>query len=134
MPIETNWDIAAPDQAADTIILTYTGRWTWMDMHTHNQEMMLPLMRSVSHTVHIIADFRTSATLPGGDGFRFARSILRSYPPNWGILVGVTSNLLIRSMISAFRTVQMNDFAPRFYSAETLEQARDIIRKHRSVG
>src|SRR4051794_6074286 len=99
MKLQVEWD-----NAEKTIIrITYTERWTWSDFYEANMEAV-EMMKSVAHTVHFLADFRQSRSLPIGGAITHARSALTALPDNWGLLVIVSTSLLIQRLVSIFRT------------------------------
>ena len=61
MKLQVEWD-----NAEKTIIrITYTEKWTWSDFYAANTEAVA-MMKTVQHTVHFLADFRQSRSLPLG--------------------------------------------------------------------
>ncbi|MBI1257227.1 MAG: hypothetical protein GC204_07125 [Chloroflexi bacterium] len=99
MNLQVEWD--NPEK---TIIrITYTERWTWSDFYEANAAA-IAMMNSVPHTVHFLADFRQSRSLPLGGAITHARSALSNMPDNWGLLVIVSTSTLIQRMVTIFQT------------------------------
>lgn len=132
MPINVQWE----DEQKQIIRQTFDGAWTWQQfIHACiDDDGNAGLMRSVTHTVHIVADFTRSGPIPFGGAMSQARSVMRYYPDNWGTLIVVTQNTFIRSLVSAYHRAYMKGVGAKTFSATTVEDARVQIaaweRKH----
>jgi len=125
MPITVQWE----DDDRRIIRQTFTGNWTWKEfIHAcTSDEGNAGLMRSVSHTVHVISDFTQSGPIPLGGAISQSRSVMRHYPPNWGTLTVVTTNPFVRTLVNAFRSTYPSSFGARTFAAATIDEAHALI-------
>jgi hypothetical protein len=66
----------------------YDGKWNWQDFYASFKHEVMPMMSSVPHTVHLLADVSTSASIPAGNLFH-TRNVLNQLPPNWGLAIAL---------------------------------------------
>jgi len=127
MQLQVEWD--NPEK---TIIrITYTEKWTWSDFYEANT-VAVEMMKNVDHTVHFLADFRQSRSLPIGGAITHARSALAALPENWGILVIVSTSVLIQRLVSIFRTAFTGRMSTKTYSVTSIEEAYRVIAQQDS--
>ena len=108
------------DNPEKTIIrITYPEKWTWSDFYEANTAAVA-LMKTVEHPVHFLADFRQS------------RSALAALPDNWGILVIVSTSVLIQRLVSIFRTAFTGRMSTKTYSVTSIEEAYRVIAEQDS--
>jgi len=127
MKIPVEWD-----NPKKTIIrITYPEKWTWSDFYEANTAAVA-LMKTVEHPVHFLADFRQSRSLPIGGAITHARSALAALPDNWGILVIVSTSVLIQRLVSIFRTAFTGRMSTKTYSVTSIEEAYRVIAEQDS--
>ena len=127
MQLQVEWD--NPEK---TIIrITYTEKWTWSDFYEANT-VAVEMMKNEDHTVHFLADFRQSRSLPIGGAITHARSALAALPDNWGILVIVSTSVLIQRLVSIFRTAFTGRMSIKTYSVTSIEEAYRVIEQQDS--
>ncbi len=117
MNLSIAWD--NPEQTV--IRQTLLDGWTWEALYELNQQTNA-MMRSVDHTVHLMVDFTQTSHLPVG-GLTHAHNIFKNYPPNFGILVVVTHNLLVERMISMFQAV----YSRKVYGVGSFDDAYRLL-------
>lgn len=124
MPITVEWD-----DAEETILRADTsGKWTWEEYHIHLDETF-KLIRSLDYTVHLINVRHADSIQPKGSAIPHITRAFRSMPDNHGITVNVGMNTLGNTMFKLFRTL-FPKVQPRFFMAQTLEEARQMIAEH----
>jgi hypothetical protein len=120
------------DNPEKTIIrITYAEKWTWSDFYEANM-VAVAMMKTVDHTVHFLADFRQSRSLPIGGAITHARAALTALPDNWGILVIVSTSILIQRLVSIFRTAFTGKMSTKTYSVTSIEEAYRVIAQQDS--
>ena len=125
MKLQVDWD--NPEK---TIIrITYTEKWTWNDFYAANMEAVA-MMKTVPQTVHFLADFRQSRSLPLGGAITHARAALTGLPDNWGILVIVSTSVLIQRLVTIFRTAFTTKLGTKTYSVTSIDEAYRLIAQH----
>ncbi|MEO8396381.1 MAG: hypothetical protein ABI700_25535 [Chloroflexota bacterium] len=127
MKLQVEWD--NPEKTI--ILITYTEKWTWSDFYEANT-VAVAMMKTVDHPVHFLADFRQSRSLPIGGAITHARAALNDLPANWGLLVIVSTSILIQRLVSIFRTAFTGKMSTKTYSVTSLEEAYRVIAKHDS--
>lgn len=121
-----NYSIAWDNDDKTVILVTYQPHWTWGDFYDSNMQTVA-LMKSVAHEVHVIADFRPAAAVPLGGAITHAHSAIKTFPPNWGLLVIVTSNMLVTRLVTIFRRTFPYDMGEKTFSVGTIEEAYKLF-------
>ncbi len=126
MSITVEWD--NPEK---TIVrVTFAGRWTWAEFYEFVTKQVQPLIRTVDHTVDVISDFRDSGPLPLGPAITYANNVMKSYPPNAGIMVIVSNSLLIKTLVNVFSSAFKSGIGAKTFAVTSLEEAYHLIRQH----
>ena len=126
MPINVSWH----NEEETIVIQEYVGRWSWEDFYQATTVESATLMKTTNHTVHIFADYSNSQGIPVGGAFTQAYSAMRKYPDNWGILVIVSANRFITTMVDIFKKMFTTDLGAKTFTAATIEEAYDIIANY----
>ena len=125
MAIELRWD----DQAKTIIREDYRGQWTWDNFFAMSAQAN-DMMKSVPHTVDIIANMKDGMMPMSGASMSFTKKVLEALPPNWGIMIIVT-NAFIRVLASVF--VQFDKrLGAKVLTADSLEHAYLLLEEVRS--
>ena len=88
------------------------------------------MIRGVDHGVDLIADFTDGSTPPMGALSQF-KSAYENAPPNAGMVVVVSRNFIIRSLVSMFGALY-HAWGYKIMVADTVEEARHKIAQMRS--
>ena len=127
MSLQVEWD-----NAEKTVIrITYANKWTWSDFYEANRAAVA-LMNTVCHPVHLLADFRQSTCLPIGGAITHASNAISVLPDNWGILVIVTTNVLIQRLVSVFRSAFTGKMGAKTYTVTSLADGYQLIARQES--
>ncbi len=119
------------DNSEKTIVrMTYAGKWTWKDFYDTNMASVA-LAQTVEHRIHVIADFRHSQGIPGGNPLIHARNAMAVMPDNWGILVIVTDNQIIGRLVSIFR-MTFRRLGQKTFLAANMDEAYRLIAQQDS--
>lgn len=129
MPVELTWS----DEQQTIIIQRFYGKWTWNEFYEYNSKHIPKMMRQVDHVVHIVSDYTDGKSLPGGGAITHARNVVNNYPDNWGILVIVSDNMFIRSLVDIFCKIFQASIGKKVHSAKSREEAYDIINSRQDV-
>lgn len=122
MPITTEWF-----NDTQTIALqTFQGDWNLTDFH-QSADRIVELAGGLSHTIHLIVDFRRNTKLPANimTGMRY---VSKRQPDNLGLVVVVGANLFARTMVNMTHHLLPNMRNIRL--ADTLEEAAALIEAH----
>lgn len=129
MAITVNWE----DDEKRIIRQTFEGAWSWQEFIDSCTNGNAALMKTVTHTVHIISDFTPSGPLPlGGGAISQSRNVMKNYPENWGIIVIVSGSMFVRSLVMAFRRAYPRGYGAKTFAASSLDEAHAIIRRFES--
>lgn len=122
MRIEVDWY----DEAKNIIIQRYPADWSW-DEFKHLQDIVPPMMREVSHIVHVVGDFSQHQHIPAGNPILHARNLMNSYPDNFGMLIIVTRPGIIESFVKAFINIFTGSFGSRILIVNRMEDVLPAI-------
>ncbi len=125
MPIQVIWD----DDAHTRIRYDFTGEWNWTDYRAAVQEAY-DLMRSVSHQVDTIANFKASPRLPGG-ALQQVKRALDEAPDNVGELYIAHGSPFVNTITATFGRVYTL-LGQRVFVAKTLDDARAMSETRRA--
>ena len=119
MPIIVEWH-----NAEKTIVLQrYEGRWTWDEFYVACTQDSAGLMKSVTHTVHLFADFSKAEGVPIGGAMLHARNVMQHYPENWGTLTIIGANHFVNLLVDMFKKTFATDLGRRTFTAANYEDA-----------
>jgi hypothetical protein len=107
----------------------FEGRWTIGEIWYSAGEAW-QMMHTVNHTVHAILDLRHGNAYPSGV-LSVSNRIVVHRPTNAGIIILAGPGGFVRMLASAFRKTY-GRLHPNFvfHVTDTLEEAREQIRKH----
>lgn len=120
MPVHIAWD----NEDKTTIRYDYEGKWSWDELYNISNKA-LEMFKSVSHTVNVIHNLTNSTNLPSG-ALSHAQRFTSQNPENWGVSVVVGTSGFINGLLQVFRKVY-RQFGERYFTAATLEQARQLL-------
>lgn len=122
MRIEVEWY----DEAKNIIVQRYPEAWSW-DEFKRLQDIVPPMMREVSHTVHVVGDFSKHQYIPAGNPILHARNLMDSYPENFGMLIIITRTGIIESFVKAFINIFTGSFGSRILIVNSPEEVLKAI-------
>ncbi|MCU0499147.1 MAG: hypothetical protein MUF87_17475 [Anaerolineae bacterium] len=126
MSIKTNWE----NEDKTVILHIYEGEWSWEDYYQAQTVKTKEMMQSVSHTVHIFADFHTTNYIPRGVLISHVQNALKAYPPNWGFLIFVIKSGFLKSLGTKIIALLPTDYKKRVFFANTYKEAHLIIQQN----
>ena len=125
MQIDVEWY----DEAKTIIVQHYPEKWTWDDFK-RLQDIIPPMMREVSHTVHVVGDYSRYQHIPGGNPIVHARNLLNSYPDNFGILIIVTRTGMIETFVKVFMNLFGSSFSNKIHIVHSFDDIPNLIAKY----
>ena len=125
MPITVHWD----DPHQTIVRWDFEGAWTWQDFYQAQAESDA-LITSVEHTVDVVANVARSPSLPRNPLSRY-RQARQSTPRNRGVVVVVGANSFVMSIIQIYNPVFGRKLRDEFLFADTLDDARTLIKQFR---
>ncbi len=123
MPVSIQWD-----NADKTIIYARYERWSWDDFYNAVKESA-NLSLTVEHQVDIIAHL-TDSVIPKGSAFSHSGAALKQNNDKLGLIVVVTSNRFILSLMQASSRI-VPGWQKKYRISSTLENARELIANER---
>lgn len=126
MPIIVEWD--NPEKTV--IRQKYVGKWTWDEFFDACTKQSAGLMKTVPHTVHILADYSESGPLPLGGAVSQARTVTQYYPDNWGLLIIVSGNMFIKTLVNIFAKTYSRGAGAHTAAAATFEDAYKLVANY----
>jgi hypothetical protein len=124
MGISVGWD----NDDKTVIRWTLLDPWDAADFRAAFEQSQT-LMKTVEHTVHILADGRAVTKVPVGSVMSNARMMIAGYPSNLGIHVAVSQNLLIRVIDQAVGRLLPKGVGKGIYAVETLDEAYALFAR-----
>lgn len=121
MPITAEW----LDPDCSIIHQRYDGKWNWQDFYTSFKNDIVPMMRSVTHPVHLLADVSSSAGIPPGNLFH-TRNVLNQLPSNWGLAIVYGGNRFVDVLVHIFKTVNPGGLGGKMETAVTLDDVYQL--------
>ncbi len=119
MPFSIQWD--NPEK---TIIYVRYERWTWDDFY-NAVKASSDLSLTVEHPVDIIAHLADSV-IPQGSAFSHSGAALKQDNQRLGLIVVVTSNRFILSLMQVSSRV-IPGWQNKYRISSTVEKARELI-------
>ncbi len=126
MAIEVVWD----DQLPNLICYRFPARWTWEDYLTASQQESALAQTINNERYDVIGDFLQSPYLPTGSGISLVYSAFKKSRHQRGLVVVVTTQLLIRTMVE-IGTKAYAETRNSFATTNNLKQAYTIIENSR---
>ncbi len=127
MTIKVAWDTVG-----ERIILwTFEGFWTWDEVHgATEQTIAIRKAARMTENIALIFDL-TNASAIRMKELKKAYEALTFNPEGRDMVVVVGRNVFVQTMVDILRQRYL-DLADQFVSAETLNDARRLIRIHRT--
>lgn len=110
------------------ILWTFSDPWTWEDFRVGFDRSYL-LMRSVRHTVHILADARTVTKVPSGNILSSIRMLITRYPANLGLHIGVSQNVMVRVLGETVGRLVPKGVGHGVYTVPTMDEAYRLLER-----
>jgi hypothetical protein len=107
----------------------YDGRWNWQDFYASFKHDIIPMISSVPHTVHLLADVSTSASIPAGNLFH-TRNVLNQLPSNWGLAIVLGGNRFVGVLVQIFKSVNPGGLGGKMEVASTLDEVYQIAAEY----
>jgi hypothetical protein len=126
--VTVKWD----DDKHYVMLISYRKGWTWAD-HTRARADIDAMAASVPHTIDVIADVIGANQLPGGSALNEMTAALHAAPPNIGMIVVVGSSFVMRAVLQTVKTVTFNQVVSHIFLANTVDEARSLIRQRRQA-
>ena len=123
MPVSIEWD-----NADKTIIYARYEHWSWDDFY-NAVKITTDLSLTVNHNVDIIAHLADSI-IPQGSAFSHSGAALKQDNDKLGLIVVVTSNRFILSLMQVSSRI-VPGWQKKYRMSDTLENARELIAQER---
>ncbi|MBA3872268.1 MAG: hypothetical protein H0X30_24255 [Anaerolineae bacterium] len=123
MPFSIQWD-----NVDKTIIYIRYEHWTWDDFY-NAVKASTDLSLTVEHPVDIIAHLADSV-IPQGSAFSHSGAALKQDNKKLGLIVVVTSNRFILSLMQVSSRI-VPGWQNKYRMSSTLEKARELIANER---
>lgn len=126
MGILVNWDSA--EQTA--VRYEFSAAWTWDEFFAALQQDD-EMIASVSHTVHMILDFRQARTVPPNPGAQF-RNVAQQVSDQLGLIIVVGNNMWFESVVQMFVKLFGSSMKgiTGLKTVKTIEEAREIVANY----
>jgi hypothetical protein len=76
---------------------------------------------------HLVADFTESGSLPLGGAVSQARTVTQYYPSNWGLLIIVSGNTFIKTLVNVFARTYARGAGAHTQAASTMADAYKLV-------
>ncbi len=126
MSIAVEWD----DEERTILHYTFESPWTWEEYHAAIARAW-EMAAEVDHPTDTITDMRNSRLLPD-NVFRHVRQSMVEIPESTRTVVIVGAGMLVQALLNILRRVYRNQDG-LFFTAETLEEARELIYSRRET-
>ncbi|MBA3871827.1 MAG: hypothetical protein H0X30_21990 [Anaerolineae bacterium] len=123
MPFSVEWD-----NSDKTIIYVRYERWSWDDFY-NAVKVSTDLSLTVNHQVDIIAHL-VDSIIPQGSAFSHSGAVLKQDNQKLGLIVVVTSNGFILSLMQVSSRI-VPGWKNKYRMSATLEKARELIANER---
>ena len=129
MKITIAWDNAEQS----ILYCAYTGDWV-LEEYLASIDESVSRVRSVDHRVDVVVNVvDRAAQTPPLWGLRMWRYAVINTPPNKGITVVVPGNAGVRAFSAALNRLARPQPSGRILTADTLEEARQLIQSMRNT-
>src|SRR5688572_14525753 len=125
MPVTAAW----LDEAHTIIHQRYEGKWDWQDFYASFKNEVNPMMSSVAHPVHLLADVSDSAAIPAGNLFH-TRNVLSQLPPNWGLAIVYGGSRFVDVLVKIFKSVNPGGLGGKMETAATLDEVYQLTAEY----
>jgi hypothetical protein len=125
MPVTAVW----LDEPRTIIHQRYEGKWTWQDFYASFKNDVNPMMISVPHLVHLVADVSESAAIPAGNLFH-TRNVLSQLPPNWGLAIVLGGSRFVDVLVQIFKSVNPGGLGGKMATASTFDEVYHITAEY----
>jgi hypothetical protein len=128
MPISIDWD----NDEKTIVRVTLGDDWSWERIEVIHP-VILTLLTSVEHTVHILIDYtQTNVMADGGPSHAF--DFLELLPPNAGLVAVVTPNLAIRRVLNALGVMSDSPSSKKIQGVATFDEAYAMFAAYEKPG
>lgn len=127
MPTSVFWD----DHAHTIIRAENSGKWTWDDFH-HVIDQIVGMIASVDHRVDTININLPDSVMPSGSAAPHFQRALRRMPPNTGLNISISENILGRTMFGILSKYLLRNSRQRVVMVATLDDAYRAIAEDRA--
>ncbi|MGQ9889476.1 MAG: hypothetical protein ACUVSX_13440 [Aggregatilineales bacterium] len=128
MAVTVNWD----SELERVVLYRFDGQWSWGDfLRAFARELELAASLGGAR-YDVLAEMTRDTRLPAGPAIAYVYGIYRRYPSNWGVTAVAAYNPFIRTMFDVGFTIYP-DTQSRFFVADNLEAARQVIQRSRSA-
>lgn len=130
MPIQTTWD----DEQRSAVRYIFDGSWTWDDLKAAF-DTAHQLLDTIDYSADTVIDMRASKTLPDHaiSGIRRIGIDQVGHPNHSRLTVFVGLSLFAKQILFiTMRTFKSLQAQNDFHFADTIEEARAIIRRERA--
>lgn len=128
MPMNIDW----LDAEQTMLCATGEGRWTWDEFHEGVQEIVKRI-KSVPHRVDLIYNHTPNSRPPSGSPMPHYKYALQVMPPNAGMHVIVSINLVSRTLLNVFLKVYGKSKDAKFALVGSLDEAKQVIAAEREA-
>lgn len=128
MPVIIEWD----DEQHQNIAWTFSGSWSWAELLRVIIGQSFPMIASVAHPVHHIADVSDTG-LPGLtlSNMRRIASHIRANPRADGMVVFIGASALLRGLALVFIRLYPH-FSNETHFVDSRDEARRLIARRRT--
>ena len=126
MTVRVDWD--DPDHSI--LLYSFSPKWTWDELY-EAADKGLVMADTVSHTVDVIVDFRTSQGLPPKAFAQFNR-LSRMPTPQTGLVVITGGGTLLLSLFNLFILIAGSS-APKYCWVSDLNKAYSTLAARRTA-
>lgn len=126
MAIEVDWDEHLPN----LIRYRFPLRWKWDEYLVAFEQELILAQTLNNQRYDVIGDFLSSPSLPTGSGINLVYNAFKKSKHQRGLVVVVTTNLLIRTMVEV-GTKAYSETRNAFATTNSITQAYSIIENSR---
>lgn len=119
------------DDKKAIVYYTFQQGWGWQDVY-EALDQAGDMIRTVSHRVDVIMDFREANVLPQSALSQIKRAYNNPKPENIGLTVLVTPNSFLNMLVSMAKKIWGENTRWELEFVKTLDDAYAIIELHRS--
>lgn len=128
MPVTAQWD----DDAHQNIFWLFTAPWHWNDLLEVIENQVFPMLASVEHRVHHLADVSQTG-LPRDSlmSMKPIASRIRANPRGDGMVVFIGANVMLRGIAQVFMRLYPQ-FSNETHFVDSADEARTLISRRRA--